>query len=171
MKTTLLFWLFGLMCFFTHSQSLMELDTTEYFDFWVGEWQVAWDEGNGVEVLGTNTIAKSLDDKVIIENFRITRGKSAGFKGMSMSVYQKRFKRWKQVWSDNQGGYFDFTGAVDGDKRMFATAVTEKNGKQQQQRMVFYDIEENSMTWDWEKTEDGGKTWSLLWRIFYTRND
>ncbi len=161
--------LFG--SFVTMSQSLNELDSANYFDFWVGEWSTSWDEGNGVELLGTNTIIKSLDGKIIVENFRITKGQSEGFKGMSMSVFQPRFNRWKQAWTDNQGGYFEFTGEFDGDKRIFKTQVSERSGKQFQQRMVFYDIQKSAMTWDWESSQNGGETWELKWRIFYKRTE
>ena len=158
------------LCFTVCSgQKLAILDSTEYFDFWVGEWTASWDEGNGVEQLGTNIITKSLDGKVIVENFRITGGQSKGFKGMSMSVFQPKTNTWKQAWTDNQGGYFDFTGTFDGNKRMFQTAVVERGDKKIQQRMVFYDITEKSMTWDWEISSDGGDTWKLQWRIFYEK--
>ncbi|MFT6866068.1 MAG: hypothetical protein ACJA08_000895 [Cyclobacteriaceae bacterium] len=155
----------------TLSQSLNNLDSASYFDFWVGDWTASWDEGNGMEQLGTNTITKSLDEKVIVENFRIIKGQSEGFKGMSMSVFQPRFNRWKQAWTDNQGGYFDFTGEFDGDKRIFKTLVTERASKQILQRMVFYDIQNDAMTWDWESSQDGGETWSLQWRIFYKKSN
>ena len=52
---------------------------------------------------------------------------------------------------------------------MFQTAVVEKGDKKIQQRMVFYDITEKSMTWDWEISSDGGDTWKLQWRIFYEK--
>ncbi|MEP0369330.1 MAG: hypothetical protein ABJN36_02210 [Cyclobacteriaceae bacterium] len=151
------------------AQQLAALDSAQYFDFWVGEWTASWDEGNGVEQLGTNNITKSLDDKIIVENFRVTGGQSKGFKGMSMSVFQPRTNTWKQFWTDNQGGYFDFTGYFDGDKRIFQTAGVERGGKKVYQRMVFYDIAESSMTWDWESSSDGGDTWKLQWRIFYEK--
>lgn len=169
MKTlfTLLFFIFSTALF---SQSLSELDSAEYFDFWVGEWTASWDEGNGVEELGTNTITKTLDGKVIREQFRITKGKNAGFKGTSISVFQPRFNRWKQAWADNQGGYYDFTATFDGEKRIFQTQVFERGEKKIQQRMVFYDIKEDSMTWDWELSLDGGETWQLQWRIFYIKS-
>jgi hypothetical protein len=77
--------------------------------------------------------------------------------------------RWKQAWADNQGGYYDFTGVIQGNKRIFQTAIFEKADKLYQQRMVFFDITGNSMTWDWESTTDGGETWQLNWRIFYER--
>jgi len=33
----------------------------QYFDFWVGEWNASWDEGEGKLGKGTNTIKKTLD--------------------------------------------------------------------------------------------------------------
>ncbi|MFY0688499.1 MAG: hypothetical protein JXQ90_15090 [Cyclobacteriaceae bacterium] len=150
-------------------QSLSDLDSANFFDFWVGEWNAAWDEGKGVEVYGTNSITHQLDGKVINEQFRITGGQNAGIKGTSNSVFQPRTNTWRQGWADNQGGYFDFIGQFDGDKRMFSTHPRQVGADMIVQRMVFYDIKEESMTWDWEISRDGGKTWSLSWRIFYTR--
>jgi hypothetical protein len=36
-------------------------------------------------------------------------------------------------------------------------------------RMVFYDISEDSFTWDWESSTDDGDNWTLNWRIEYSR--
>lgn len=150
--------------------SVADLEPQEYFDFWVGEWNASWEESGGNTGRGTNHIEKTLDGTVIRENFRILEGGNKGFKGTSISVYQPRFERWKQAWADNNGGYYDFTGKLDGEKRIFQTAVTElEDGRQLTQRMVFYEITEDSMTWDWESSTDGGKTWTLNWRIFYER--
>jgi hypothetical protein len=151
------------------AQPLSALDSANYFDFWVGEWTASWDEGNGIELLGTNTITKNLDNKIITEQFRIKKGKNAGFKGTSISVFQPQTNTWKQAWADNQAGYYDFTGAFEGDKRMFQTASTSTNGDVIMQRMVFYDITRLSMTWDWELSKDGGESWQLSWRIFYKK--
>jgi len=150
--------------------NINELDPEQYFDFWVGEWEVSWEEGEGDMGCGTNIVEKTLDGSVIQENFRILEGNNKGFKGTSISVYQPRFDRWKQSWADNTGGYFDFTGKIDGNKRIFQTEVVEmEDGRKLIQRMVFYDITDNSMTWDWEASEDGGDTWTLNWRINYIR--
>lgn len=149
--------------------SVESLEPEEYFDFWVGQWEVSWEEGDGMGH-GTNHIVKTLDGKVLRENFEITEGQNTGFKGTSISVYQPRFERWKQAWADNNGGYYDFTGMVEGNKRIFQTEVRElEDGRKFTQRMVFYDITNDSMTWDWEASEDGGETWTLNWRIFYDR--
>jgi hypothetical protein len=153
----------------TKAQEFNPSDTAKWFDFWVGEWNGSWDEGDGKKGHGTNVITKELDGKVIRENFTITSGQNAGFKGTSISVHQPRQKSWKQAWADNNGGYYDFTGEIDGNKRIFKTAVFERNDKYFQQRMVFYAITDQTMTWDWEYSQDGGKSWELSWRINYTR--
>lgn len=91
-------------------------------------------------------------------------------KGTSISVYNPQTQVWKQAWADNQGGYFDFTGITKNGQRIFQT--DERNlsdGRKIIQRMRFYDIEEESLTWDWESSFDGGESWALTWRIFYQR--
>ena len=145
-----------------------KLDEHSY-DFWLGKWQAEWTNADGSTGSGTNHIFKVLDNKVLEENFKVIAGSQAGFKGKSLSVYNPTTKTWHQAWTDNQGGYFDFYGSVDGEKKMFATHPRENDDKIIQQRMVFYNISQEKFTWDWEGTTDGGKTWNLLWRINYTR--
>ncbi len=157
------------LCFTTIASA--QVDTTEWFDFWVGNWEASWDEGDGKKGKGVNRIEKTLDGTVIQENFEILEGQNKGFKGTSISVYQARFKRWKQAWADNQGGYYDFTGSKDGEERTFQTAIFKtQDGRAITQRMVFKKITSNSMTWDWEASQDGGESWTLNWRIFYTKS-
>lgn len=151
------------------SAAFSQEEESTWFDFWVGKWDASWTEGDGKIGKGTNTIAKTLDKKVIQENFRIDEGAERGYLGTSLSVYNPKAKMWFQGYADNQGAYFSFTGERDGDKRIFKTAMVKRGDKDVVQRMVFYDIKENSMMWDWESSEDGGKTWKLNWRINYKR--
>ena len=102
-------------------------------------------------------------------SFDTNAGKITGFKGMSVSTFNPTSKQWHQAWVDNQGGYYDFIGEVIGEKRIFKTKPVQKDGKTYIQRMVFYDIQQNAFTWDWESSEDGGRTWKLNWRIDYKR--
>ena len=137
----------------------------DLFDFWIGDWDVSWRAPDGSQGSGRNRIAKVLDGSVIEENFEETPdGKTPPLKGRSLSVLQKSGV-WKQAWVDNQGGYFSLTAQVDGDKRIFITDPVKDTA----QRMVFHSIRKDALTWDWERSEDGGKTWKLLWRIDYRR--
>ncbi|MEM9833687.1 MAG: hypothetical protein AAF944_23860 [Bacteroidota bacterium] len=141
------------------------------FDFWVGEWELTWTDAQGDSQKGYNRIVKILDNQVIQENFEVipTSENATAFKGMSLSVYNPRSKQWHQAWTDSQGGYYDFTGQFEGEKRMFVTTITNQKGKEVELRMVFRDISAESFVWDWESSTDGGKTWNLNWQIHYQR--
>lgn len=141
------------------------------FDFWVGEWELTWQDAQGNPQQGYNRIVKILDDQVIQENFEtIPTSESASvFRGMSLSVYNPRTEQWHQAWTDNQGGYYNFIGQFEGDKRMFVTKATNQRGKEIIQRMVFRDITQDAFVWDWESSSDGGQTWQLNWQIHYQR--
>lgn len=149
--------------------NLEDSEPEQYFDFWLGEWDLTWEDADGTEGKGTNHIEWVLDDKVIKENFKAHTGAYKGFIGKSYSVYKSRTGEWKQTWVDNSGGYLDFTGKFTENKRIFKRKGVDPQGEEILQRMVFYDITENSLTWDWEKSEDKGQTWQLQWRIYYER--
>jgi hypothetical protein len=135
-------------------------------DFWVGEWNAEWTDGEGKIQYGQNIITKTLGGCVIEENFS-TGDKS--FIGKSFSVYYSAKQTWQQTWVDNSGGYLDFTGGMDGEKMIFWRKAINKAGKEIMMRMVFYEISGNSFLWNWESSQDDGKTWSLLWKIKYIR--
>ncbi len=139
------------------------------YDFWVGKWNLSWDDGDGKIGKGTNTIVKILDGKVIQENFEATEGKFKGLKGRSLTVYNPRRKQWKQTWVDNRGGYIELTGGIKDNNLTFETSKREKDSLWSQARMVFYNITDDSLTWDWEGTTDSGKNWNLQWKINYVR--
>ena len=140
-----------------------------YFNFWVGKWDLTWQDGDGKTGKGTNEIYKTLGDKVIQENFEALEGQLKGFVGKSWSVYNPQTGEWKQTWVDNQGGYLDFIGKFEKDKKMFWRSFKDANNNEIQQRMVFYGITKEKFTWDWERSDDQGKTWKLQWRINYER--
>lgn len=142
------------------------IDTASAFDFWEGDWKVWWYGKDSVVLEGQNHIEKTLDGKVLQEHFE---DPNTGFKGTSISVYNPKKNEWHQAWADNQGGYFNFVGQVADNKRIFHTLPKEVNGKTIVLRMVFYNIQANSFTWDWEQSTDGGETWNLSWRIHYER--
>lgn len=150
--------------------SIIDLKPEQYFDFWLGEWELTWEDTDGTEGRGTNHIERVLGGKVIKENFEAHSGAYKGFKGKSYSVYNSRTGEWKQTWVDNSGGYLDFTGELDGEKRIFKRKGLSPQGKEILQRMVFYNISKNSLTWDWEISEDNGETWELRWQINYERD-
>jgi len=137
----------------------MDNQPENQFDFWLGEWDVTWgDDGKG-----TNHIERILDGKIIQESFR-----APDFQGLSVSAYDPERKLWCQTWVDNNGTYLDFTGKVEYGKMILARDAIVR-GEACKQRMVWYDIRENKFEWNWERSDDGGNTWRILWQIHYTR--
>lgn len=132
------------------------------FDFWLGEWDLEW----GEDGRGRNVITRALDDCVIVENFDGTP--AIRLRGTSVSVFDARSGQWRQTWVDNQGGYLDFSGAFSNSRMVLMRSAT-LDGQRFLQRMVWYDIQDDSLSWNWERSDDGGKSWEVLWEIRYTR--
>lgn len=142
----------------------------DLFDFWIGDWDVSWTQPDGTPGKGRNQIAKILDGAAIEERFEEAPTQPGPpLKGRSLSIRQQADGKWRQTWVDNLGSYLAFTAQVDGERRIFITDMASKGSQRIAQRMVFHSIQADALTWDWEKTTDGGKTWQLLWRIQYRR--
>ena len=144
------------------------LPEAHQFDFWAGKWRAEWQDTDGNLVHGSNHVIKLFDGCVIEENFDGRPGTE--LIGKSFSVYDQRQKEWKQTWVDNSGGYLDFTGRFIDGKMILSRHTADRKGNPVLQRMVYYNIKENSFEWNWEISYDNGKTWDLKWKINYTRN-
>lgn len=132
------------------------------FDFWVGQWALSW----GDSAQGTNVIRRTHAGCVIEERFSGER--SMPLRGTSLSLYDRAAGQWRQVWVDNQGSWLDFTGGWRGD-RMLLEREAVVQGLPVRQRMVWFDIRPDGLTWHWERSRDDGATWEVLWAIAYRR--
>jgi hypothetical protein len=140
----------------------MDSDSTNHeFDFWLGEWDLTW----GEEGTGTNRIERIMDGAVIQENFE---GGDPPLRGMSVSVFSREDNRWHQCWVDNSGSYLDFIGDF-ADGRMILMRDGLVNGLPVAQRMVWFEITGKAFEWNWERSDDNGQTWKVLWNIHYRR--
>lgn len=134
------------------------------FDFWLGDWNLSWEGGTG-----RNTITYKYGICVIEESFAadLSTDGPLPMKGTSVSVYSPQLKKWRQTWVDNQGGYLDFEGGFS-DGKMTLSREAFKDGQRLYQRMVWYNISEDSLDWNWEKSSDSSH-WETSWRIHYLR--
>ena len=153
----------------TASTSAPATQPADLFDFWLGDWNLRWINAEGAPGTGRNRVTKILDGSVIQEEFEALSDPTPPLlKGRSLSVMVGGV--WRQSWVDNQGGYFNFTAQTDGDTRIFVTGPRPlKDGTTLLQRMVFHSITPRSLTWDWQASTDGGRTWLLQWRVLYSR--
>ncbi len=140
------------------------------FDFWVGDWTLSWPASKSTGMKaghGTNSIKAALDDCVVMENFDGTP--SIPLQGKSVSTFNLRKQKWQQTWVDNEGSYLDFVGEFSDGQMIFTREATARDGKQFLQRMVWKNITPDALDWSWERSDDGGKTWKVLWPIHYVR--
>ena len=138
-----------------------ELDAARQFDFWLGEWDCRW-HADGLEHVGTNSVYADLGGVVLVENFDARP--SLDYQGLSYSVYDRAEQCWKQTWVDSEGTYLDFTGR-------FEDGVMElrRSADDVVFRMRWENIEPNGLDWSYQRSEDGGETWTALWEIGYSR--
>jgi hypothetical protein len=143
-------------------QAASPIEAARQFDFWLGEWDLSWDDGQ----CATNSVYRDFDDRVIVENF--DGRPSSELQGMSLSTYDVDAGCWRQTWVDNNGSYLDFRGEFrDGQMDLRTERVVD--GRPALMRMRWFDIRHEALTWAWERSFDRGRTWETLWRIAYTR--
>ena len=128
------------------------------FDFWLGEWDLERSDGVRARVHVTSTH----DGCVIQEDF--DAAPASPLTGRSLASYDPQSHGWKQTWVDNHGSFFSFTGAFEND-RMTLTAPYESAGKRSLHRRVWSAITADSFEWNWETSDDDGKTWRSAWRF------
>ena len=136
-------------------------------DFWVGEWDLSWDQPDGSQGQGSNVITRApYGNCVIMENF--DGAPTLPFKGMSVSTYSKLVGEWRQTWVDDQGGYFSLHGGPQ-DDGTFILEMDRYDEKVPFLRMKWEDIAEDSLVWRWQQKEDADAEWTDRWVLNYSR--
>jgi hypothetical protein len=130
-------------------------------DFWIGDWDAAWDGGTG-----RNVVSRELDGRVVVERFE-AHGDDA-FSGMSISVQDADSGVWRQTWADSLGSYWTFEGGPQEDGSFVLATPTRVDADQVFKRMVFFDIAADAFSWRWEFSTDAA-SWQQRWAIGYTR--
>ena len=162
LKLILAFLLVSFSIVFSQNPKPCSVPESKQFDFWIGDWKASWAD----TASGSNSISKILGGCVIYEQF--SGSSSSPLVGKSVSVYNSRTGKWHQTWVDNQGGYLDFEGQWEGDK-MVLSRTFELKGKKIMQRMIWFNISADKFDWNWERSDDDGTTWKIVWPIHYTR--
>ena len=147
------------------------VEQQKQFDFWLGEWEALYDGPGGTHLKASNRVTRELDGCVVEENFLddTAANNPVRLKGHSVSTFVPQVNRWKQTWVDNTGAYLDLTGEFRDGKMVLERSGVGRNGKPVQQRMTYFNISANQFDWNWELSQDGGKTWALAWHLHYVR--
>ena len=131
-------------------------------DFWLGDWTVTWPGGSG-----TNTISRILGGDVLQEVFE-SHSETGSLYGRRLSVRDVSDGRWRQTWVDSHGTYLDFVG-VEVDGRISFQRATRVGDTEVLERMVWLDVSADGFRWEWQRSMDGGATWTVVWPLDYRR--
>jgi hypothetical protein len=134
-------------------------------DFWLGTWDVRWGT-NGIE-RGHNVVTRTFGGYVVEERFDGRPG--IDMTGMSVSVFDDRRGLWRQTWVDDSGTYFALEGGPAGDELHLVCRDHNAPEEHAVFRMRFFDIAPDALTWAWECSLDGERTFEERWRLAYTR--
>jgi len=136
------------------------------FDFWVGEWDVR-PADHPERPPSHSRIERIEDGCVIYEQYTTPQG----YSGRSFNAYHPEKREWQQFWVDNAGGIHHYRGqAKDGNLYYEAASVAlPGEGAPVRLKMTFFNLGKDKVRQFFEKSADGGKTWSKLWDLIYTR--
>ena len=148
-----------------HAEPLtLQLDASRQFDFWLGEWDCSWNDGDRRQV-ATDAVSPS-GNKLLGEN--VDGRPSLDFPGLRNTVYDRssgagtrrdfgvgRAAARLRGSFENGGMELRRDGEVDGAPAIF--------------RMRWENIERDSFDWSWQRSDDDGETWTSLWEIEYSR--
>jgi hypothetical protein len=140
-------------------------DTPEYrqFDFWVGDWNVTGVKGKQA---GTNLVTLEEDGCVVHEHW----SGSGGGTGQSFNFYDRSDGKWRQIWVDNGGTWLNLAGNyADGKMVLVGQNTAGPGGKPQQQRITFTRNDDGSVRQVWDTSDDGGKTWQVVFDGLYKK--
>jgi hypothetical protein len=137
---------------------IANVEQARHFDFWLGEWDVTWDEGR----TAASSVYLDFDDRVVIESW--DERPQSELQGMSLSLYDEGAGVWRSTWVDSAGTYVCLSGGFDGEGMELCS-----DGGEPRRRARWFDIRPDSFTWTMEFSDDGGSTWWLERELDYRR--
>ncbi len=132
-------------------------------DFWVGSWSIGAPGSSGD---AHSTVSLSLDKCLVVENWDGGRGHS----GENVFGYSADDKSWYGLFADNEGRVHVFTsGKVSSGSAQFEGTSRGENGETVSNRVKIVRVNPDAVEQTWEKSNDNGSTWKLVFRGQYSR--
>jgi hypothetical protein len=134
-------------------------------DFWLGEWTVA---APGGAPNATSRVALELGKCVVVERWDGGRGHA----GENWFAYSADDKSWHGMFADNEGRVHVFLDSkVAPGSAEFTGPGQGPNGESVLNRVTIHRISDGHVEQVWQKSSDGGRTWTTVFRGEYTRKD
>jgi len=135
------------------------------FDFWLGDWNVLDPAGKPA---GTNLITKELDGCMLQEHWRSADGRQVG---TSLNHYDPASATWNQTWVDSTAGFLVLRGAFHGGRMVMTGDKAMPGGGTVANRIAWEKTGPGGahVRQLWERSQDGGKTWTVVFDGTYVR--
>jgi hypothetical protein len=133
-------------------------------NYWLGAWVVSYP---GAPRGSASKIQLELDKCLFVENWQDGKG----HKGENFLAFSADDQSWRGLFADNRGRLHIFTGGsvADGSAE-FLGPGRGPNGESILNRLKLVRVNENRLQQTWEKSADGGKTWTGEFTLDYSRN-
>jgi hypothetical protein len=142
------------------------IPATRQFDFWVGEWDVFNNQFPNQRV-GTSSIQNVSGGCTILENWQSYNNP---YTGKSQNWYDTTTKKWTQLWIGAGGRHQYFTDGEYKDGAMrFKYESVGNNGAVQTGNFIFYNLGPDKVRQYQDVTNDGGKTYQVVYDFIYIR--
>ena len=131
------------------------------FDFWVGTWTVTTPDGRAA---GTNRIERVLGGCALLEQW----SGAGGSRGTSLNYWDAGERAWFQSWIDDQGQPLRIRGGMR-EGRMVLEGESADTGGVVRHRIAWTPLAEGRLRQHWERSDDGGRTWTTSFDGVYAR--
>jgi hypothetical protein len=132
------------------------------FDFWLGDWDVR----AGGQPVGSNRIERAHDGCVLVEHWT---GRS-GVTGTSLNAFDAAAGRWRQTWVDSSGTVLLLEGGRVGPAMVLRGALPDPAAAgPAPQRLTWTPLPDGGVRQHWEKSVDGGTSWTTVFDGHYQR--
>lgn len=133
------------------------------FDYWLGDWNVATMDG---KLVGRDRVQKVYGGCVVQEHWTSVDGGTGG----SYSIYDFTRKTWHQTWVDSTGTLLVLEGGLKDGHMVLTGDNTLPGGRRAMNRMSWTPMG-GKLRQLWEVSEDNGKTWKVVFDVYYTKAD
>jgi len=133
------------------------------FDYWLGDWNVSNTAG---KLVGRDHVQKIYGGCAIQEHWTSVDGGTGG----SYSIYDSSRKLWHQTWVDSTGTLLVLEGNLKDGHMLLTGDETLPSGKHALNRMSWTPTG-GKLRQLWEVSQDGGKTWKIVFDVYYTKAD
>lgn len=133
------------------------------FDYWLGDWNVSNAAG---KLVGRDHVQKTYGGCVITEHWTSVDGGTGG----SYSIYDASRKLWHQTWVDSTGTLLVLEGGLKDGHIVLSGDETLPSGRHALNRMS-WTPQDGKLRQLWEVSQDSGKTWKVVFDVYYTKAD